>query len=130
MAFVDTRACPGQVLRGGNNLLDKVEQLEAAAAKQEHKLQQQRVQQEEQERRIAELEEVSLMLEGKYSSKQARWQRCGRGHRGDQSLRAWGESAMHHRTGYVSSFKPDGPHFGSAGSVPGIGAEEQAAKVW
>lgn len=58
------------MLRGGVNLLDKVEALEAAAQRAEAALQRQRAQQLEQERRIAQLEETSLMLEGKYSSVQ------------------------------------------------------------
>lgn len=58
------------MLRGGVNLLDKVEALEAAAQRAEAALQRQRAQQAEQERRIAHLEETSLMLEGKYSSVQ------------------------------------------------------------
>lgn len=60
------------MLRGGENLLDKVEALEAAAARAEQALQHQRAQQAEQERRIAQLEEASLSLEGKYSSVQVR----------------------------------------------------------
>ena len=59
-----------QVLRGGENLLDKVEALEAAAVKAEAALAAQRAQQAEQERRIAQLEEATILLEGKYSSVQ------------------------------------------------------------
>lgn len=58
------------MLRGGENLLDKVEALEAAAAAHAAALAAQRAQQAEQERRIAQLEEANLNLEGKYSSVQ------------------------------------------------------------
>ncbi|GAB4823122.1 hypothetical protein N2152v2_010168 [Parachlorella kessleri] len=64
------RAMESKVLRGGENLLDKVEALEAAAVKAEAALAAQRAQQAEQERRIAQLEEATILLEGKYSSVQ------------------------------------------------------------
>ena len=59
-----------QVLRSGTNLLDKVEELEAAAAAQQAVLAQQRAAAAAREARLAELEQAASALEGRYSSVQ------------------------------------------------------------
>lgn len=62
-----------QVLRGGENLLDKVEALEAAAAEQRAALAAQRAAAAAAEARAAELEEAAAAAEGRYSSAQVGW---------------------------------------------------------
>ena len=62
------------MLRGGESLLDKVDALEAAAARQREALAAQRAAAAAQERRIAELEEEAGELQGRHSSVQVR--RC------------------------------------------------------
>ena len=59
-----------QVLRGGENLLDKVEALEAAAAAQREALAAQRAAAAAAEARAAELEAAAAAAEGQYSSVQ------------------------------------------------------------
>lgn len=62
------RAMESKVLRGGENLITKVEALEAAAARHTAALSAQRASQAEQERRLVALEAAAAGLEGRYSS--------------------------------------------------------------
>ena len=65
-----TSTHPTQVLRGGENLLERVDQLEAAAAEQRDALVRQRAACAERERRIMELQAAAGSLEGQYNSAQ------------------------------------------------------------
>jgi hypothetical protein len=86
---------PVQVLRGGESLLDKVDALEAAAARQREALAAQRAAAAAQARRIAELEEEAGALQGRHSSVQVRRRGagvagcCGRGRLGDWAVGRW-----------------------------------------
>lgn len=58
------------MLRGGENLLEKVEALEAAAARQQEALAAQRVAQAAAQARLAQLQAAASQMEGRYSSAQ------------------------------------------------------------
>lgn len=63
---------PLQVLKGGENLLDKVQALEEEAARGAEALAAQRAAQLAAEARIAQLEQAASAAEGRYSNAQVR----------------------------------------------------------